>query len=72
MNPNYLFKDELLYELAIRGFTIEGDVPTLRKVFRYVVSVEQPRDLSYLKAVGVNDLYATTASKVAELQVLAN
>jgi hypothetical protein len=37
-----------------------------------VVYVELQVDRSYLKAVGVNDLYATIVSKVAKLQVLAN
>jgi hypothetical protein len=38
MNPNYLYKDELLYELAIRGIVSEADVPALRKLFWAVIA----------------------------------
>jgi len=37
-NPNYLLKDELLYELLVRGISSDSDVHTLRKLFRAVVT----------------------------------
>jgi hypothetical protein len=37
MNPNFLPKDEQLYELGIRGISTDADVLTLRKLFRSVL-----------------------------------
>jgi hypothetical protein len=46
MNPNFMLKDELLYELGIRGISSDADVQTLRKLFRSVVSEDLTVDLS--------------------------
>jgi hypothetical protein len=42
MNPNFLFKDELLYELGIRGISSRADTSSLRKSFRAVISRDLP------------------------------
>jgi hypothetical protein len=42
MNPNYLAKDELLYELSVRGIVSDGDTYALRKLFRSVVTRALP------------------------------
>ena len=55
-------KDELQYELCIRGIGSEVDVQTLRKLFRYVVSVGLPVDLRDLRPLGVEELYGSAAS----------
>jgi hypothetical protein len=56
MNPNFLLKDELLYELGIRGIGSDADVQTLRRLFRSVVSEELPVDLSKVGSLGVEKL----------------
>jgi len=53
MNPNFLLKDELLYELCSRGISSEADVQTLRRLFRSVVSEDLPVDLSKVSSLGV-------------------
>jgi len=44
MNPNFLLKDEVLYELGIRGITSDADVHTLRKLFQSVAAEDLPVD----------------------------
>lgn len=63
MNPNYLFKDELQYEICIREINSEPDVQTLRKMFRSVVSEGAPVYLINLSSLGVEDLYGRVGSK---------
>jgi hypothetical protein len=70
MNPNYLLKDEILYELAIRGIVSEADVPALRKLFRAVIAEGVRFQISYLQAVNVNELYSQIISKTNESQSL--
>jgi hypothetical protein len=71
VNRNYLLKDELQYELCIRGIGSEADVQTLLKIFRTVVSESIAVDLSTcnLRLLGVENLYGSVASKI-ELQAL--
>jgi hypothetical protein len=38
MNPNYLPRKEIGYELRVRGINITGDVDFLRKLFRLVTT----------------------------------
>jgi hypothetical protein len=70
MNTNYLLKDELLYELGIRGIVSEADVPALRKLFRTVIAEGVLVQISKLHATNVNELYAQIISKTNELQSL--
>jgi len=37
MNPNYLSKEELTYELSLRGINTDAEVQWLRKLFWTVV-----------------------------------
>jgi hypothetical protein len=55
MNPNHLAKDELLYELSVRGITSEGDTNSLRKLFQSVVTKALPIDVSLLEKSQVNE-----------------
>jgi hypothetical protein len=48
MNPNYLFKDELNYELGVRGITSNADTQELRKLFRSLVGEDLVVESSYL------------------------
>jgi hypothetical protein len=68
MNPNYLLKKELQYELLIRGINSEGDAQTLHKLFRSVYSKSVPVYLSGLSILSVQELYQSTAHKICELQ----
>jgi hypothetical protein len=38
MNPNHLLKDELEYELRVRGIAWAGDANLLRKQLRQAIS----------------------------------
>jgi hypothetical protein len=49
MNPSYLQKDRLLYELGLRGITSVADIQTPRKLFRSVALRDLPVELSYLR-----------------------
>ena len=68
MNPNFLLKDEILYELGIRGISSDADVQTLRRLFRSAVAEGLPVDLSKVSSLSIEDLYASTVSKIVELQ----
>jgi transposase InsO family protein len=68
MNPNYLFKDELGYELSVRGIRTEADTQVLRKVFRSCWTEEFVVDSSYLCERGFQDLYSEALKKISELQ----
>jgi hypothetical protein len=68
MNPNILLKDDLQYELGIHGISSDVDVQTLRKLFRSMVSMDLPVELSNLISLSVEDLYGSVASKSVELQ----
>jgi hypothetical protein len=67
MNPNYLYKDELNYELGIRRITSNADTHVLRKLFRSVIlDVVEP---SYLCGRGFDKFYQV-ALNILELQEL--
>jgi len=70
MNPNYLLKEDLRYELLVRGITSDSDVHTLRKLFRAVVTENAPCDLSYLSTQSVEELFESVVDKTVELQNL--
>ena len=48
MNPNYLTKEELLYELGIRGIKDDSDTQYLRKLFRRIISRDLPLQWDFL------------------------
>jgi hypothetical protein len=68
MNPNYLLKDELLYQLGIRGITSEGDIDSLRKLFRSSVARNLPINVDCLKGLQLNVLCSTILEKILKLQ----
>jgi hypothetical protein len=68
MNPNYLFKDELLYELGIRGIESDADTSGLRKLFRSIASRELPLQFQYFTSRSVEELYSSVTTKISELQ----
>jgi hypothetical protein len=70
MNPNFLLKDELQYELCIHGISSDADIQTLRKLFRSVVSEGLPINLRNLCNLSAYKLYGRVASKIVELQYL--
>jgi hypothetical protein len=72
MNSNYLLKDELVYELAIRGIREEADFPKLRKLFRSAITRGLPVDIQYLREFESQELYERIAIKVRELQIYHN
>jgi hypothetical protein len=72
MNSNYLLRDELLYELGIRGITSEVEIHSLRKLFRSVVARDIPVEVSYLKGAKEEELYERLLSKTLELQGFIN
>ena len=64
MNTNFLLKDELQYELNIRGINSEADVQTLRKLFRSVVAEGLRIDLCNLYSLSVEEIFVCVASKI--------
>jgi hypothetical protein len=70
MNRNFSRKDELRYEICIRGINSDVDVQTLRRLFRSVVAEGLPVDLGKISPLGIEELYTSVASKVVELQTL--
>jgi len=67
MNPNFLLKDKLLYELCIRGISSDADVQTLHRLFRSVMLEGLSVDLTKVSSLGV-EMYARDASNITELQ----
>jgi len=70
MNPNYLLKGVLQYELFVRGINSDSDVQTLRKLFRSVVAEILPVDLRNLSIQCVEEPYECVVNKTLELQSL--
>jgi hypothetical protein len=68
MNPNYLTKDELLYELGIRGIKEDSDTQHLRKLFRRIITRELPLQWDYLTSANTEELYSCVTTKIYELQ----
>ena len=68
MNPNYLSKDELSYELGIRGIVEDTDTQNLRKLFRRVLTRELPLQWDFLTPQRTEELYSVISTKVHELQ----
>ena len=70
MNPNHLTKEELLYELGIRGIDTVVDTLQLRRLFRKLVTRDLPLQFSYLTSGMTEGLYLGISTKVSELQEL--
>ena len=70
MNPNYLLKDELQYELFVQGINSDSDVQMLRKLFLSVVAEKVPVDLRNLSTQSVEELHECIVNKTLELQAL--
>jgi hypothetical protein len=68
MNRTYLYKDELIYELGVRGITSNADTHVLRRLFRSVVVDDV--EPSYLCERGFDKLYQVALKKILELQEL--
>jgi hypothetical protein len=70
MNPNFLLKDELLYELGIRGISSRADTSSLRKTFRTVCSRELSWHFEYLESATAEDWVSLVTPRIFELQNL--
>jgi hypothetical protein len=68
MNPNYLLKDELNYELGVRGIKSKADTQQLRKLFRSLVHENLYVEVSYLHERGFQELYQVALNKILEFQ----
>jgi hypothetical protein len=70
MNRNYLYKDELIYELGVRGITSNADTHVLSRLFCSVVVEDVAVEPSYLWVKGSDKLYEVALKKILELQQL--
>jgi hypothetical protein len=70
MNPNYLYKDELEYELGTRGVSSLGDVQLLHKIFRSIQAEEVPSNIQNLGKFDVGELFKSVQGKLAQLERL--
>ena len=68
MNPNYLTKEELLYELGIRGIKDDSDTQYLRKLFRRIICRNLPLQWDFLASFRTEELYSCVSTKIYELQ----
>ena len=68
MNPNFLLKDELVYELGIRGIYSDADTLGLRKLFRSIGARDLPLRFDYFDSRGVEEWYSIVTIKISELQ----
>jgi hypothetical protein len=72
MNPNFLSKEELLYELRARGISSSAGVQELRKLFRSLCFRDLPLCLDFLATVRVEELILLFENYLSELQALVN
>jgi hypothetical protein len=68
INPNYLLRNELQYELASRGLNSSGDVQFLRKIFRVVQADGVPSLAIYLAQGSFEDMYRCAYSKLGGIR----
>ena len=68
INPNFLLKNELPYELKICGINSEAVVQTLRKLFMSVLAEGLPIYMCNLYTLGVEEIFGRFASKIVEVQ----
>jgi hypothetical protein len=71
-NPNFLSKEELLYELRARGISSLAGVQELRKLFRSLCFRDLPLCLDFLQTARVEELNPLFESYLSELQTLVN
>lgn len=65
MNPNYLLRDELLYELVIRGVNSAGDVHLLCRLCRSVLVEDIPVTPANVACLETVELLGLIWTKVA-------
>jgi hypothetical protein len=71
MNPNYLLREEIEYELCVRGLNVMGDINLLRQVFRSVVTETVAVNLENLGGeFDPQEHIEYISSKIQELEVL--
>jgi hypothetical protein len=68
MNPNFLYRDELEYELGLRRFKTEGDAPQLRKSFRSEIKGNEKLQWDYLTSASAVKWICEIEVKICELQ----
>ncbi|XP_063360516.1 uncharacterized protein LOC134662889 [Cydia amplana] len=68
MDPNFLLKDELEFELACRGVTIKSSVPVLKKLLRELML----GDTSGASGTGNKTVLGVSDKVTAELQTCAS
>jgi len=68
MNPNYSSKEELIYELSLRGINTDGEFQCLRQLFRTVEVRYAVPEARRLRGWDVNELYNYAERKIQELQ----
>jgi hypothetical protein len=68
MDPNYLLKDEIEYELAVRGICCEVSVQDLRKIFLTNISRTLPLHFESLKLEATEEILGNISTKIFELQ----
>jgi hypothetical protein len=72
MNPNFLSKEELLYELRVQEIRSSAGVQELRKLFRSVCFRDLPLCLEFLETVRVEELFSLFKTHISELQTLVS
>jgi hypothetical protein len=70
MNPNYLYKNELTYELGVMGINSNADTHVLRRLFRSLVVEQTVVEPSYLCGRGSDEFSQVALKKILELQEL--
>jgi hypothetical protein len=70
MNPNYLYKDELIYDLGVRGIKSNADTHVLRRLFRSLIVEQAVIEPSYWCSRGFEELYKVALKKILQLQEL--
>jgi hypothetical protein len=68
MNPNYLLKDELEYELLVRGVPCIGHVISLRKRLLTAISDFLPLPLEKFLTVDVLEEFRTCTRNLVSLE----
>jgi hypothetical protein len=68
MNPNYLSRNELLYELGVRGIACTEDIESLRSTFRAIYLRDFPLEQKYFESASVGDWIAGLEANICELQ----
>ena len=70
MNLNYLLKDELQYELRVRGIKSDAQLQTLRKSLRSAISEGVVVNLNAITRKDIPDFLQAVVKKIVELQAI--